>query len=215
MLNKIIVSVTIGMIIISLSGCGGSTVTVPVYTPAKKQITLKNPEKASVNNGALILNNGDKIVDENGAIIHTYTLHGKVFYLLLQKNQTFVLKDSDKKLIKDFEADRISTYYSNNDIFIAVHGQYHPLDKMDFVYKFDGKDLTIVNQNVIASGFVTGVYNVSILHSKGNDFNGYKIVDVTNNKIVKVPNDFKHLVGAINNRIFYIDKRDLAAMILV
>lgn len=206
MLNKRIAGALIGTIIICFNGCGGLSVAVPVYTPAKKQIMLNNTEKAIVDNGALILKNGDKIFDENGTIIHAYTLKGKVFYLLLQKNQTFELKDSDKKLIKNFEADRISTYYSNNDILFAVHKQFNPLNIMDFVYQFDGKNLTIINKNLKAGGFATGIYNVSVLYSKDNDLNGYKIVNVTNNKIIKMPSDFKHLVGAINNKIFYIDR---------
>ena len=206
MLNKVIASALIGTIIITLSGCGGRSVAVPVYTPAKKQIMLNNREKAIVDNGALILKNGDKIFDENGAIIDAYTLEGKVFYLLLQKNQTFELKDSDKKLIKNFEADRISTYYSNNDILFAIHKKPNPLNIMDTVYKFDGRNLTIINKNVRAGGFATGIYNVFVLYSKENDFSDYKIVNVTNNKIVKMPSDFKHLVGAINDKIFYIDR---------
>ena len=206
MLNKIIASALIGTIIITLNGCGGRSVAVPVYTPTKKQIMLNNREKAIVDNGALILKNGDKIFDENGAIIDAYTLEGKVFYLLLQKNQTFELKDSDKKLIKNFEADRINTYYSNNDILFAIHKKPNPLNIMDTVYKFDGRNLIIINKNVRAGGFATGIYNVFVLYSKENDFSGYKIVNVTNNKIVKMPSDFKHLVGAINDKIFYIDR---------
>jgi hypothetical protein len=206
MLNKTIVSALIGMIIISFNGCGGVSVAVPVYVPAKKQIMLNNTEKAIVDNGALILNNGDKIFDENGEIIHAYTLKGKVFYLLLQKNQTFALKDSDKKLIKNFEADRITTYNSNDDILFAIHKQFNPLNIMDTVYKFDGRNLTIINKNVKAGGFATGIYNAFVLYSKENDFSGYKIVNITNNKIIKMPSDFKHLVGAINDKIFYIDR---------
>jgi len=161
MVKKIVASALMSAVVIGLSGCGASA-PVPVYTPVQKQITLKSMQKASVSNGALVLNNGEKIFDEDGEIIRTYTLNKKVFYILRKENKTFELKDINKNVIKDFKANKISIYDSNNEIYFAVQKTYNRLNIFDFVYKFNGKDLKIINKNIRAGGFPSGIYSVHV-----------------------------------------------------
>jgi len=45
-----------------------------------------------------------------------------------------------------------------------------------------------------------------LYYSQENYLRGYRIVNITNNEVVRMPKDFQHFVGAIDNKIFYTDR---------
>jgi len=206
MKKTLITSAVICAISVGMAGCGATYVDVPTYTPTKRQIVLTPISKLTIQNGFIVFADGKRMFDKDGDIVQTFEIGDKTFYILKQKNSTLVLKDIKGNVIEDFEADIARIYNDNKDIYIAVGKKYSKKHIFNFIYKFDGKKLIIVNKNVPIQKRVHGIYNFDVYYGKSLDRFENEIMDIRTGEYITLPKDFRHFIGAIGERIFYTTK---------
>ncbi len=212
MINSIKASIVLLGISILFSGCIGNRVPVSIYKPVKKPTVLQGTQKVLVTNGALKLNNGNKIYDSEGNIYGAYVINKKVYYLVkITNKKLYKLKDVDENTIKEFEATDVKTYLHDNNVIFMVQ-EVKPKIKRnlyDNVYEFNGNDFKLINKNVYVNGdFDSGIYMVNVSYASSHE--NYYITDITNSKTVKFKASSDeyirtmYFVGAINNNICYV-----------
>jgi hypothetical protein len=149
-----------GVIGITISGCAGNSVPINTYVPPKEALTLNDSKfKGVVNNGAIILNDGKKIFDEEGDILTTFEINNELFYILkslVKDDSHFKIKNSSKTVIAELKANSISWFIDDNKFALATKLEKNSNSSIyDNVYEFDGKKLNLVNKNLDLS---EGVY---------------------------------------------------------
>ncbi len=217
-MKKSLVTVALASVLmLGLVGCGGNTPKVPIsyYKPLKDSTVVKNNNLASVENGAVILDNGNKIYDEDGDVSAVFTIDEKVFYLLkVQDKNLFVLKDKNKKIIKTLEATSIHWFTDINKVVLAVKLPGNRSNVYDNIYDFDGNKLNLINKNIsLSRGYKTGFYYINVLYSKDSyrPFKGYQTVNILDGKKIIINPKYKkynfdgyYLIGAVGQKLIYV-----------
>lgn len=217
-MKKSLVTVALASVLmLGLAGCGGNTPKVPIsyHKPLKDSTLVKDNNLARVENGAVILDNGNKIYDEDGDVSAVFTIDEKIFYLLkVQDKNLYILKDKNKKIIKTLNATSISWFTDINKVILAVKLAGNRSDIYDNIYDFDGNKLSLINKNIsLSRGYKTGFYYVNVLYSKDSyrPFKGYQIVSILDGKKViikpkhqKYKSDGYYLLGAVGQKLIYV-----------
>jgi hypothetical protein len=229
------------ILLIGLDGCNSIDLSVPGLQAKKQPVqkpveisklkTLLHKVEAKkipiVQNGAVIMPNNERILDENGDIIKVLHANHKYFYIL-QTKKAFELKNlASKKIIKKFDAPvGIQTFQDVNSILLAIKWNEQS-NVYDNIYSFNGKILKLINKNiVIPFGYESyGIYAVKGIYknvegsSWAYEFYGYNIINIFNGKVVDLKpkyskmvsmilfgthkSTFKNIIGIINDNIFY------------
>lgn len=122
-----------------------------------QKIALSKP-KFYVENDALFLQNGKKVMDEEGAISLAYENKGKIYYLVYNEDSgALKLKSlSDKKVIKDFGTSaRRASFVYDGKLYVATTTKTDAQiynNVYSNLFAFDGESVELVQKSVVASG---------------------------------------------------------------
>jgi len=234
----------LAILLVGFSGCKEIDLSVPGLQakkpPVQKPVEITKlkilphgieaQKSPIVKNGAIIMPNNERILDENGDIIQVYHANQEYFYLL-QTRKTFKLKNlATKKVIKEFEKPVDIQSFQDTDGFLLAIKWNLQSNVYDNIYSFDGKNLKLINKNIVIP-FGSGVHGTYALkgvykHIEGSlwayQFQGYYIVNILSGKVVEIKpqysklitmilfgthkSTFKNIIGIIDDNIFYTYK---------
>lgn len=230
-MKKSLISVAIaGALAVGFTGCVGGQPAKPIslYKPMKEAKIL-SATNSYVDNGAVVFNNGNKIYDEEGDIKASFTINGKTFYLLSIKGKDlYKVKDSNKKTLKEFNANGMSWFIEGNNVALAVSlSGNQKIGLYDNVYQFDGSNFKLINKNLdLSNGRYTkngstlykrvsksGMYYIDTWYTKGGYLKNQSITNIlTGKKITQIDLEkrtnydasiYPMVVGVVGDKIYY------------
>lgn len=240
MLNskKIATSVSIATALLigfSMSGCAGNQprVDYEVYKPTQK-VEIQSSDIIKVSKGRLTFK-GNTIMDEDGDIALACNIDGKLFYFVtkeMSSSAVYTLKDGQGKEVKKFEGHhiRIMRDEDNLPIIMVQLADKKLLMSYDNVYKFDGKDVKLVNKNFpmrYNEMYGAGYQIIPIIYQDGGFGDSYfPLESVTTNEtrtihvlhpqtfFGRLMKDSFHIVGTAGPNILYThyDQNDEMAL---
>ena len=133
------------------TGCAKNSTPISLYQAPKDDIVL-NIKQDEVKKGTLILQNGDKIFDNEGDIVTSFKVNNKLYYIvqsLIKGESHFKVKNSSKDIVEEFKANKITWFNDDNKFVLAVKLERNKTDDIyDNIYEFDGNKFNLINKNL-------------------------------------------------------------------
>ena len=133
------------------TGCAKNSTPISLYQAPKDDIVL-NIKQDEVKKGTLILQNGDKIFDNEGDIVTSFKVNNKLYYIvqsLIKGESHFKVKNSSKDIVEEFKANKITWFNDDNKFVLAVKLERNKTnDIYDNIYEFDGNKFNLINKNL-------------------------------------------------------------------
>lgn len=195
-----------------LSGCiSTSEVKVPAYNFQKSNVIMKAENNILVSNGILTLQNGERIIDSEGDIVDYFLINNNLFYITNSKNQEFIIKNKQNKIIERIIANNIKLFKDNNEVFIATKENLRS-NVYENIYSFNGVKLQIINKNLnLSNGYINDKYFVNRYHYIELNLATFDILitDIRNNSLVNLnakynPGAKVFPIGIVNDNIYYV-----------
>lgn len=122
-----------------------------------QKIALSKP-KFYLEKDSLFLQNGKKVMDEDGSIVLAYENKGKMYYLVSnEESGALMLKSlADKKVIKDFgTSSRRASFVYDGKLYVATTTKTDAQlynNVYSNLFAFDGESVDLVQKSIVASG---------------------------------------------------------------
>lgn len=197
---------------ILLNGCNStSNVEIPKYEFPKNNVTMKFEGNIILDNGMLILQNGERIIDSAGNIQDYFTINDNLYYIVNSNNQEFIIKNKQNKVIEKFVANEIKVFKDGNEIFIATKTNIRAY-VYENIFSFDGNKLAIINKNLdLSNGQINDRYFIKRNYYIQYNLRTFNIVitDIKNNSNVNLiakynPGARVYPIGIVNDNIYYV-----------
>lgn len=152
LLKSVSIAGSVLLLSLMVTGCAKQPkIEYSTYTPVKKSAINAN-DIIKVNGGRLQFK-GKTIMDEDGDINMAFNLDGKLYYFTSKEGAslgTYILKDENSKEIKKFEGKLVKLLKAEDGFpLILVQKDGGKMNQMfDNVYRFDGKEVKLVNKNL-------------------------------------------------------------------
>jgi hypothetical protein len=189
--KSLISTLSIAATALLITGCVGSEPRVEynAYKPSK-QVEIKSENIIKVTNGRLEYK-GDSIMDENGDIAMAFNIDGDLYYFVTKESAekaTYLLKNAKGEVVKSFEGRIVHLLRSeeNLPLIMVQLSKGYGAQVYDNVYKFDGKEVKLVNKNLqlYRNEFFAAGHQFITKISKDGNFRGqyFPAISVVNGK---------------------------------
>lgn len=157
-MRRLLLSSSVALATLILTGCANNDMAISLYELKKEEIKLSS-NIGELKKGVLVFENGEKLLDEDGDIISSFTINNELFYIVksyIKDDSHFKIKNKENEIISEIKANKIIFFRDDNKFILGVQLEKNRNKNIfDNIYDFNGRELKLIGKNL---DFSNGIY---------------------------------------------------------